>query len=157
MNVTDQTLPCPRHTRGRAAARRLGIVSGVLTVMLSAGMAVATPVAFADDLEDRKAALEAEAARVQASLEFVDSRIAKAAGDLVIYQGQLPGAQQALLDAQGRVASAVKESEALAARVDMAQQNKAKITQQLETDKQKIADTKKLIVQIATQDRKSVV
>jgi murein DD-endopeptidase MepM/ murein hydrolase activator NlpD len=88
-------------------------------------------------------------------LEFVDSRIAKAAGDLVIYQGQLPGAQQALLEAQGRVASAVKEVEALTARVDLAQQNKAKITQQLEADKQKIADTKKLIGQIATQAYKS--
>ena len=52
-------------------------------------------------------------------------------------------------------ASAVKEAEALAARVDLAQQNKAKITQQLETDKQKIADTKKLIGQIATQAYKS--
>ena len=111
--------------------------------------------AFADELDDKQAALEAEAARVQQSLEFVDSRIAKAAGDLVIYQGQLPGAQQALLEAQGRVASAVKEVEALTARVDLAQQNKAKITQQLEADKQKIADTKKLIGQIATQAYKS--
>src|SRR3954470_19087678 len=136
MNVTHQVLPRLRRSRGRAAARRMGIVSGLLAIILSAGMAVATPVAFADDLEDRKAALEAEAARVQASLEFVDSKIAKAAGDLVIYQGQLPGAQQALLEAQGRVAGAVKEVEALSARVDMAQQNKAKITQQLETDKQ---------------------
>ena len=39
--------------------------------------------------------------------------------------------------------------------MDLAQQNKAKITQQLETDKQKIADTKKLIGQIATQAYKS--
>ena len=98
---------------------------------------------------------ESEAAQVQHSLEFVDARIAQAAGDLVLYQGQLPGAQQALLDAQGRVAGAVQEVEALAARVDLAQQNKAKITQQLETDKQKIADTKKLIGQIATQAYKS--
>ena len=81
--------------------------------------------------------------------------IAKAAGDLVIYQGRLPGAQQALLEAQGRVASAVKEVEALAARVELAQQNKAKITEQLESDKQKITDTKKLIGQIASQAYKS--
>ncbi len=92
---------------------------------------------------------------MQQSLEFVDAKIAKAAGDLVVYQGQLPGAQQALLDAQGRVAGAVKEVEALAARVDLAQQNKAKITQQLENDKQKITETKKLIGQIATQAYKS--
>ncbi len=55
------------------------------------------------------------------------------------------------MDAQGRVAGAVQEVEALAARVDLAQQNKAKITQQIEADKQKISSTKKLIGQIATQ------
>ena len=131
------------------------MISAALALVLAASLGASTPVAFADELEDQQAALEAEAARVQQSLEFVDARIAKAAGDLVIYQGQLPGAQQALLEAQGRVASAVKEVEALAARVDLAQQNKAKITQQLETDKQKIADTKKLIGQIATQAYKS--
>lgn len=155
MNFTDQSNLRPRRVRGRLAAHSTGILSGVLAVVLAAGLASSTPPAFADELEDRQAALEAEAARVQQSLEFVDSRIAKAASDLVIYQGQLPGAQQALLEAQGRVASAVTEVEALAARVDMAQQNKAKITQQLETDKQKIADTKKLIGQIATQAYKS--
>ncbi len=53
------------------------------------------------------------------------------------------------------MAGAVQEVEALAARVDLAQQNKAKITQQLEADKQKIADTRKLIGQIATQAYKS--
>lgn len=146
----------PRHRRdSRPTARRAGIIGSVLALVLAASLVSAAPMAFADELEDKQAALEAEAARVQQSLEFVDSRIAKAAGDLVIYQGQLPGAQQALLEAQGRVASAVKEVEALAARVDLAQQNKAKITQQLETDKQKIASTKKLIGQIATQAYKA--
>ncbi|MGX1160423.1 peptidoglycan hydrolase CwlO-like protein [Pseudarthrobacter sp. SLBN-100] len=155
MNVTDQTTPRRRRTSRWKAPQRTGLMSAVLAVVLAAGLASSTPVAFADELEDKQKALEAEAARVQQSLEFVDSRIAKAASDLVIYQGQLPGAQQALLEAQGRVAGAVKEVEALSARVDMAQQNKAKITQQLETDKQKIADTKKLIGQIATQAYKS--
>jgi murein DD-endopeptidase MepM/ murein hydrolase activator NlpD len=145
-----------RKARGRRfAGRGSRVVSAVLTLLLASSLGASTPVAFADDLKDKQAALEAEAARVQQSLEFVDANIAKAAGDLVIYQGQLPAAQQALLEAQGRVASAVKEVEALAARVDLAQQNKAKITQQLETDKQKIADTKKLIGQIATQAYKS--
>jgi murein DD-endopeptidase MepM/ murein hydrolase activator NlpD len=141
--------------RFRNAGRGSRIVSAALALILAASLGASTPVAFADDLKDKQAALEAEAARVQQSLEFVDAKIAKAAGDLVIYQGQLPAAQQALLEAQGRVATAVKEVEALAARVDLAQQNKAKITQQLETDKQKIADTKKLIGQIATQAYKS--
>jgi murein DD-endopeptidase MepM/ murein hydrolase activator NlpD len=155
MNATYRTSPRHRQDSRRFAGRRTGIISSVLALILAASLGSAAPVAFADELEDKQAALQAEAERVQQSLEFVDSRIAKAAGDLVIYQGQLPGAQQALLEAQGRVASAVKEVEALSARVDLAQQNKAKITQQLETDKQKIADTKKLIGQIATQAYKS--
>lgn len=155
MNELHRTAPRHRAERTRPSGRRAGLVSGVLALLLAASMGASAPVAHADELDDKKAALEAEAARVQQSLEFVDSRIAKAAGDLVIYQGQLPGAQQALLEAQGRVASAVKEVEALTARVDLAQQNKAKITQQLEADKQKIADTKKLIGQIATQAYKS--
>ncbi len=157
MPMTRMHRPAPRPASARhpAAGRRSRMVSAALALVLAASLGASTPVAFADDLEDQQAALREEAARVQHSLEFVDSRIAQAAADLVLYQGQLPGAQQALLEAQGRVASAVKEAEALAARVDLAQQNKAKITQQLETDKQKIADTKKLIGQIATQAYKS--
>ncbi|MGY4540264.1 murein DD-endopeptidase MepM/ murein hydrolase activator NlpD [Arthrobacter sp. UYNi723] len=155
MSELHRTAPRHRAERRRPAGRRAGLISGVLALLLAASMGASAPVAYADELDDKRAALEAEAARVQQSLEFVDSRIAKAAGDLVIYQGQLPGAQQALLEAQGRVASAVKEVEALTARVDLAQQNRAKITQQLEADKQKIADTKKLIGQIATQAYKS--
>jgi len=155
MTPMHRAAATPGPARLRVAGRRSRLVSATLALVLAASMGASTPVAFADNLEDQQAALRDEAARVQHSLEFVDSRIAQAASDLVLYQGQLPGAQQALLDAQGRVASAVKESEALAARVDLAQQNKAKITQQLETDQQKIADTKKLIGQIATQAYKS--
>lgn len=155
MTPSPGLAPRPEPVRLRLAGRRGRVVSATLALVLAASMAASAPVASADTLEDQQAALRDEAAKVQHSLEFVDSRIAQAASDLVVYQGQLPGAQQALLDAQGRVASAVKESEALAARVDLAQQNKAKLTQQLETDKQKIADTKKLIGQIATQAYKS--
>ncbi|MFE4835631.1 peptidoglycan DD-metalloendopeptidase family protein [Arthrobacter sp. NPDC056691] len=141
--------------RKSPAGRQRRILSAAVALVLAASLGASAPAAYADDLEDQQAALKAEAARVQQSLEFVDARISKAAGDLVIYRGQLPAAQQALLEAQGRVASAVKEVEALAARVDLAQQNKAKITQQLDADKQKIASTKKLIGQIATQAYKS--
>jgi len=144
-----------RADPARHALRRGRLVSAAVVLVLAANLGASTPVAFADTLEDQQAALRAEAERVQHSLEFVDARIAKAAGDLVIYQGQLPGAQQALLDAQGRVAGAVKEVEALAARVDLAQQNKAKITQQLANDQKKITGTRKLIGQIATQAYKS--
>lgn len=144
-----------RPMRKSPAGRQHRILSAAVALVLAASLGASAPAAYADDLEDQQAALKAEAARVQESLEFVDAKISKAAGDLVIYRGQLPAAQQALLEAQGRVASAVKEVEALAARVDLAQQNKAKITQQLDADKQKIASTKKLIGQIATQAYKS--
>src|SRR6478736_3631635 len=148
--------PMVRRTApARTPNRRGRMISAAVALVLAANLGASTPVAFADSLEDQQAALRAEAQRAQQSLEFVDGKIAKAAGDLVLYQGQLPGAQQALLDAQGRVAGAVREVEALAARVDLAQQNKAKITQQLENDKQKITETKKLIGQIATQAYKS--
>jgi len=144
-----------RPPRTGPAGRQSRIISAAVALVLAASLGASAPTAFADDLEDQQAALKAEAARVQQSLEFVDARISKVAADLVVFRGQLPAAQQALLEAQGRVASAVKEVEALAARVDLAQQNKAKITQQLDTDKQKIASTKKLIGQIATQAYKS--
>lgn len=137
--------------RHRLVGRRSRMISATLALVLAGSMGASGPMAVADSLEDQQAALRDEAARVQDSLEFVDAKISQAAADLVLYQGQLPGAQQALLDAQGRVAGAVQEVEALAARVDLAQQNKAKITQQLESDKQKIAGTRKLIGQIATQ------
>ncbi|MGO4492923.1 peptidoglycan DD-metalloendopeptidase family protein [Arthrobacter sp. 2YAF22_2] len=150
-----RTAPARNTATVRQAVRRSRLIGAAVVLVLAANLGGFAPVASADTLEDQQAALNAEAARVQQSLEFVDAKIAKAAGDLVLYQGQLPGAQQALLDAQGRVAGAVKEVEALAARVDLAQQNKAKITQQLETDQQKITDTKKLIGQIATQAYKS--
>ena len=147
--------PLRQSLRLRLVGRRSRMISATLALVLAGTMGASGPAAFADDLEDQQAALREEAARVQYSLEFVDGRIAQAAADLVLYQGQLPGAQQALTDAQGRVAGAVQEVQALAARVDLAQQNKAKITQQLEADKQKIADTRKLIGQIATQAYKS--
>ena len=147
--------PLRQSLRLRLVGRRSRMISATLALVLAGTMGASSPAAFADDLEDQQAALREEAARVQHSLEFVDGKIAQAAADLVLYQGQLPGAQQALTDAQGRVAGAVQEVQALAARVDLAQQNKAKITQQLEADKQKIADTRKLIGQIATQAYKS--
>ena len=154
--MTPMTRRPLRHSvRARLVGRRSRMVSATLALVLAGSMGASAPVAFADSLEDQQAALRDQAARVQDSLEFVDAKISKAAADLVMYQGQLPAAQQALTDAQGRVAAAVQESEALAARVDLAQQNKAKITQQLDSDKQKIADTRKLIGQIATQAYKS--
>ena len=115
----------------------------------------ASGAARADDLDDQKAQLAQQAQQVESSLEFLDGRISQSASDLATYRAQLPGAQQALVDAQGRVASATKEADALAVRVDAAQQNQAKITQQIADDRGKAQETKKLIGQIATQAYKA--
>ncbi|MGN6403192.1 peptidoglycan DD-metalloendopeptidase family protein [Sinomonas sp.] len=147
-----ESAPHRRTAVKRGAALRVPAAAAV--VVLALGVAASGP-ARADDLDDQKAQLQQQAQQVQSSLEFLDGRISQSAADLANYRAQLPGAQQALVDAQGRVASATKEVEALAVRVDAAQQNKAKITQQIADDRGKTEDTKKLIGQIATQAYKS--
>ncbi|MFJ3956467.1 peptidoglycan DD-metalloendopeptidase family protein [Arthrobacter sp. NPDC090010] len=137
--------------RRRSLVRRT--VGGTAVAALLMGLGLGP--GFADNLDDQQQALQNKAADVQASLEFLDGKIAKSAADLTLYQGQLPGAQQALSDAQGRVAEAASEAQALAARVDAAQQSKAKLSQQIDQDTSKSDETKKLIGQIATQAYKS--
>lgn len=140
-----------------ANARRkctISMLSALSCFSLSLGF-LAVPVAQADQLDDQQAALQSQADQVRDALEFLDAGIANSAADLALYQGQLPGAQQALLAAEGRVASATKEVDDLAARVELAQQTKAKISQQIESDQKKIDETRKLIGQIATQAYKS--
>ncbi|MHA7305426.1 peptidoglycan DD-metalloendopeptidase family protein [Arthrobacter sp. TMN-49] len=136
----------------RPRTRRL---SAALTVLLAAALLGLVPPAQAEDLNDKAAALEQQAQDVQSSLEFVDSGIAKSAADLVTYQGQLPGAQAALSQAQTRVSAAAAESSSLAARIDLAQQSKDKITAQIAADAKKATATKALIGQIAAQSYKA--
>ncbi|NYE94872.1 murein DD-endopeptidase MepM/ murein hydrolase activator NlpD [Psychromicrobium silvestre] len=127
-----------------------GLVFGlVIPVFLSAAPAQA------DNLDDQASTLQQQADEVQSSLEFVDAGIAKSAANLTLYTGMLPGAQQALAAAQNRVAAATGEVESLAARVDLAQQNKDKITAQIASDQQKAKDSQKIIGQIAAQSYKS--
>lgn len=130
-------------------------VSGAVVVLLAVGLLGLVPPAQAEDLNDKAAALEQQAKDVQSSLEFVDSGIAQSAADLVTYQGQLPGAQAALTDAQNRVSAAAAESSSLAARIDLAQQSKDKITAQIAADAEKATATKALIGQIAAQSYKA--
>ncbi|WP_082566030.1 peptidoglycan DD-metalloendopeptidase family protein [Arthrobacter sp. Soil782] len=109
----------------------------------------------ADQLEDRKSALEEQIAEVQQSIEYLDEDITETIAQLKVYQGQLPGAQQSLADAQGRVEAATSEVNALAQRVQLAQETKNKITEQLKQDEAEMAETRKVIGQIATQAYKS--
>lgn len=129
-----------------AAGLTLGILIPALTMPTAA---------YADDLSDKASQLKQQAADVQASLEFVDSGIAKSAADLTLYSGMLPGAQQALTDAQGRVASTTSQVQSLAARVDLAQQSRDKIAAQIAADKEQTDSSKAIIGRIAAQSYKS--
>ncbi len=130
------------------------LVGSALVAALTISVGVAG-VAQADDLDDRSAALKQKIEDVKESLEFLDTDIAETLAKLEMYQGQLPAAQQELADAQGRVVEATNEVNALSQRVDLAQQTKDKISQQLDDDKAEMAETKKVIGQIATQAYKN--
>ena len=77
MSTMDRT-----SLRRRLASGQARILGAVVAAGLAASLLSGGPAAQADNLDDQQAALEAESARVQASLEFVDAKIAKAAGDL---------------------------------------------------------------------------
>lgn len=141
---------------GRAHAPRFSRrMTGALTLLLAVGLVGVVPQAQAQDLNEQAAALEQQAQDVQQSLEFVDSGIAQSAADLVLFQGQLPGAQAALADAQNRVATATGEVNSLAARIDLAQKSKDDITAQIAADAEKAVKTKAMIGQIAAQSYKA--
>ena len=117
--------------------------------------AVRTP-AQADELNDRKNALQAEQQRVQEEYEYLDADIAKTVAQLNIYQNEeLPAAQTVLADAEGRVTSASAKVGALTDRVALAQESRNKIAAQIEEDRKALDETQKVIGQIASQAYKS--
>jgi murein DD-endopeptidase MepM/ murein hydrolase activator NlpD len=131
------------------------LISAGLALVLSFSICGSSPIAFADDLDNQKETLQSEANEMHESLEFIDTGIAKSAADLASYQGRLPAAQTALLEAQGRVSSATKEVETLQARVAIANDTKASITKQMDDDKAKVVESKKIVGQIASQAYKN--
>lgn len=145
--------PCKPSLVGRPAAGRT-LIALSLAAVTALTLTLSGPV-HADELEDRKSALEQQIEEVQQSIEYLDADIAETIAQLKVYQGQLPGAQQALADAQGRVEAATAEVNALAQRVQLAQETKNKITEQLKQDEAEMAETRKVIGQIATQAYKS--
>lgn len=139
----------------RRPARYAGRFSTALAAVLMAGLLGLVPAAHADNLDDKASALEQQAHDAASALEFVDAGLAKSASDLVMYQGQLPGAQASLADAQNRVGAATEHVNSLAARIELAQQSKDKITAQIALDSKKQAEAKSVIGQIAAQSYKA--
>ncbi|AUZ87503.1 peptidase M23 [Arthrobacter agilis] len=131
-----------------------GTAGTSIALVVALALGFNTPV-VADELDDRKSALENEITEVQQSMEYLDADIAETIGALKTYQGQLPAAQQSLADAQGKVETAVGEVEALAVRVDLAQETRNKITEELRADQQEMEETREVIGQIATEAYKN--
>ena len=111
--------------------------------------------ASADELDDRKAAIEAEQHKVQETYEYLDAETSRTVAELAFYQQQLPGAQQALAEAEGRVSAAVGKVGALTGRVALAQESRNTLAAQIEQDQQALTDTQEVIGQIAAQAYKS--
>ncbi|MBG6223684.1 murein DD-endopeptidase MepM/ murein hydrolase activator NlpD [Arthrobacter sp. CAN_A2] len=131
-----------------------GTAGTSIALVVALALGFGTPV-VADELDDRRSALENEVAEVQQSMEYLDADIAETIGALRTYQGRLPAAQQSLADAQGRVETAATDVGALAVRVDLAQETKTKITEELRADRQEMDETREVIGQIATEAYKN--
>lgn len=148
--ASEETRTTHALRKGISVLAAAGLVLGILIPAFSVPSA-----AYADNLDDQANQLKQQAADVQASLEFVDAGIAKSAADLTLFSGMLPGAQQALADAQGRVGAATAQVQSLAARVDLAQQSRDKIAAQIAADKEQTDASKVAIGRIAAQSYKS--
>ena len=81
---------------GRKSCLPQGIISAALAAFLAFSLGTAGP-AQADQLDDRKEALEQEISEVEHSLEFLDADIIETVKQLKEYQSQLPAAQRSLL------------------------------------------------------------
>lgn len=140
--------------RAMTPALRKTTAGAVASAVLALTLAF-SGTASADELDDRKAAIEAEQQKVQETYEYLDAETSRKVAELAIYQQQLPGAQQALTDAEGRVSAAAGKVAALTGRVALAQETRSTITAQIEQDQAAMDDTQEVIGQIAAQAYKS--
>ncbi len=154
-NSHMRTPESPGKVRKPGPVKCKAAVSSTAAAMLILTLMAGAAPAGAGQLEDRKAELEQRINKVQQSLEHLDSDIVETVAQLQQYEDRLPGAMDRLARAEDNVAAATREVEALAARVELAEQTKAKINEQLELDKAEISKTKELIGQIATAAYKS--
>ncbi|WP_325790214.1 peptidoglycan DD-metalloendopeptidase family protein [Arthrobacter koreensis] len=138
------------------AARKTAAAGAAMLMALVLGFSAVLTPAQADELNDRKNALQAEQQRVQEEYEYLDADIAKTVAQLNIYQNEeLPAAQSVLADAEGRVTTASAKVGALTDRVALAQESRNRIAAQIEEDRKALDETQKVIGQIASQAYKS--
>ncbi|MDD1478597.1 MULTISPECIES: murein hydrolase activator EnvC family protein [unclassified Arthrobacter] len=136
------SLPSPGPRRVRFAVRVL--VAGLLFSALGGTGAQA------ENLQDTQSQLEDQAAQVQESLEFVDSSLVATASQLATYQARMPAAEQTVAEAQSRVAAAAREVDAYTLRISAAEQTLADIDRELGQSRKAMAESQKMVGQIAT-------
>lgn len=133
------TTPRPRSAQPSRRTRLLaGSLAGVLAVLV--GLTAAGP-AVGDDLDDRRAALEAQQSQqeqqradAEAALEGLSAQFQQTANDLLAVEQQLPGAQQALSAAEAALAGFEREAALIADRLADAQDQETTISATIETD-----------------------
>lgn len=146
-------------TRPRRAARdrrtRLvaGSLAGVLAILV--GVTAAGP-AVGDDLDDRRSALQNQQAQqdqqradAEAALEGLSAQFQQSAAELLAVEQQLPGAQQALTDAETALAGFEREAALIAARLEDAQDQETSISATIETDSARSDEIRGQIGQMA--------
>ncbi|HEY0188300.1 MAG TPA: peptidoglycan DD-metalloendopeptidase family protein [Cellulomonas sp.] len=135
--------------------RRLvaSVVVGALTVL--AGLTAAGP-ALGDDLDDQKAALEAqqaentqEQADAEAALEGLSDELQQTALDLQSIEQQLPTVQAELATAEQTLAGYERESALIQDQLQDAQDQQTTISATIETDSAKAEEIKAQIGQMA--------
>ena len=122
----------PRTTRRRVVAA-LAVSSMLMGV-------VASPLASADDLKDKKAKVERKMTGAHDDLEESSARLRAAASALAAAQGQLASAQAHLAKTRGELAAAEALDRQMQAKLDAAVARLAKARKDLRGGRQQVAD-----------------
>ncbi|PZR55138.1 peptidase M23 [Xylanimonas oleitrophica] len=128
-------------------------MAGVLAATLGLGVAAT---AVADDIDDRRAAAEAQARakkaereELQNDLEHSNAKLSQAVLALNEVEGRLPLAEAELAAAQAKLEKARREAEILAQRLQDAQDEEASVTAQIQAGAGQVDAARADIVQMA--------
>lgn len=107
------------------------------------------------ELGDKKDSLDSDRGDLNASLEGLDEDITKKVTELRALQDDLPGAQQAVEDAEARVTAAQEEVNSLNNRVAEAEGRLAEIQAEIESSEQELEMAEEEVGQIAAEAYKT--
>ncbi|WP_460748865.1 M23 family metallopeptidase [Myceligenerans cantabricum] len=137
------------------------VVPVTVAFLLLLGGVTALP-AVADDLDDQRAAAEAEAQakedereELESNLEDTDRKLSQAALELNDVEARLPLAEADLARAEAALETAEREAAILAQRLTDAQSEESRIVEQIADDAEKADSARGDIVQMAREDLRS--